>query len=65
MHQNFKLIDNSKLKDLIINAEDSPPAKEEKKTIKKIRAKSLKQGKVKAKEVDGLALLLATLDLLK
>lgn len=62
---NSKLIDNPKLKDLIINVEDSPPAKEEKKTIKKIRAKSMKQEKVKAKEVDALALLLAVLDSLK
>ena len=59
---NFKLIDNPKLKDLIINVEYSPPAKEEKKTVKKIKAKSMKQGKVKAKEVDGLALLSAALD---
>jgi hypothetical protein len=62
---NAKLIDNPKLKDLIINVEDPPPAEEQKKTVKKIKAKSLKQGKVKAKQVDGLALLLATLDSLK
>ena len=62
---NSKLIDNPKLKDLIINVEDSPPAKEENKIVKKIRAKSMKQGKVKAKEVDGLALLSAALDSLK
>ena len=62
---NSKLIDNPKLKDLIINVEDSPPAKEEKKTVKKIRAKSLKRGKVKAKEVDGMALLSVALDSLK
>ena len=62
---NPELIDNLKLKDLIINVKDSPPAKEEKKTVKKIRAKSMKQEKVKAKEVDGLALLSTALDLLK
>ena len=62
---NSKLIDNPKLKDLIINVEDSPHAKEQKKVVKKIKAKSLKQGKVKAKEVDGLALLSAALDSLK
>ena len=62
---NSKLIDNPKLKDLIINVEDSLPTKEQRKTVKKIKAKSLKQGKVKAKEVDGLALLSATLDSLK
>ena len=62
---NSKLIDNPKLKDLIINVKDSPPAKEQKKTVKKIREKSSKQRKVKAKEVDGLALLSAALDSLK
>ena len=40
---NSKIIDNPKLKDLIINVEDSPLAKEEKKTIKKIMAKPMKQ----------------------
>ena len=65
LHLNSKLIDNPKLKDLIINVKDSPPAKEEKKTVKKIRAKSMKQKKVKAKEMDGLALLLVALDSLK
>ena len=39
---NSKLIDNPKLRDLIINVEDSPPAKKEKNTVKKIRAKSMK-----------------------
>ena len=62
---NSKLIDNPKLKDLIINVDDSPPVKEQKKTVKKNRAKSLKQGKAKVKEVDGLALLLAALESLK
>ena len=62
---NSKLIDNPKLRDLIINVKDSLPAKEEKKTVKKIRAKSMKQEKVKAKEMDGLVLLLAALDLMK
>ena len=59
------MIDNSKLRDLIINIKDFPPTKEEKKTVKKIRVKSMKQEKVKDKEIDGLALLSATLDSLK
>ena len=40
---NSKLIDNPKMKDLIINVEDSPLAKDEKKIVKKIRAKPMKQ----------------------
>ena len=44
---NSKLIDNPKLKDLVINVDESSPAKEQKKTVKKNIAKSLKQGKAK------------------
>ena len=53
------------MKDLIINVDDSPPEKEQKKIVKKIKEKSLKQGNAKVKEVDGLGLLSTTLDLLK
>lgn len=62
---NSKLIDNLKLRDLIINVEYSPPSKKEKKTVNKIRAKLMKQEKVKVKEMDGMALLSVALDLLK
>jgi hypothetical protein len=62
---NSKLIDNPKLRDLIINVKDSPPTKKEKKIVKKIRAKSMKQEKVKDKEMDGMALLSIALDSLK
>lgn len=60
MHLNSKLVYNPRLRDLIINVEDSPPESKKKKTIKKSRAKSIKP--VKAKEMDGLELLLAALD---
>ena len=65
MHLNSKLIDNPKLKDLVKNVDESSPAKEQKKTVKKNGAKLLKQGKVIAKEVDGLDLLSSALDSLK
>lgn len=65
LHLNSKLIENARMKDLIINVDDSPPVKEQKKTVKKIKEKSLKQGKAKVKEVDGLVLLSAALDSLK
>lgn len=38
---NSKLIANPRLRDLIINVEDSPPAKKEEKTIRKSREKSM------------------------
>lgn len=62
---NSKLIDNPKLKDLVINVDEPSPAKEQKKTVSKNIAKSLKKGKARVKEVDGLALLSTTMDLLK
>ena len=60
---NSKPTDNRRLRDLIINVEDSPPESKKKKTVKKSRAKSIKP--VKAKETDGLALLSVALDSLK
>ena len=62
---NSKLINNLKLKDLIINVDESSPTKEQKKIVKKNRVKSLKKEKAKVKEVDGLALLSAALESLK
>ena len=58
-----KLIDNPRLRDLIINVNDSPPEKKEKKIVRKIRAKSMKPEKTE--EMDGLELLSAALDSLK
>ena len=55
-----KLIDNPRLRDLIINVRDSAP---EKKTVKKNKVKFMKP--IKTKEMDGLELLSAALDLLK
>ena len=46
---NSKLMNNPKLKDLVINVDESSPAKEHKKTVRKNRAKSLKQEKSKVK----------------
>ena len=55
LRYNSKLINNPRLRDLVINVDDSPPEKKEKKTISKSREKSMKS--VKAKEMDGLELL--------
>ena len=63
LHYNSKLIDNPWLRDLIINVDDSPPEKKEKKTVRKSREKSMKP--VKTKEMDGLKILSAALDSLK
>ena len=60
LHYNSKLIDNPRLKDLIINVDDSPLEKNEKKLVRKSRAKSMKQ--MKEKEMDGLELLYVVLD---
>ena len=60
---NSKLIDNPWLRYLIINVDDSPPEKKEKKPVRKNTAKSVNQ--MKAKEMDGLELLSTTLDSLK
>ena len=62
---NSKLIDNLKLKDLVINVDEPSPAKEQKKTVSKNKAKSLKKEKTRVKEVDGLALLSTAMDSLK
>ena len=63
LHYKSKLIGNPWMRDLIINVDDSPLEKKEKKPVRKSRAKSVKQ--VKAKEMDGLELLSAALDSLK
>ena len=63
LHHNSKLIDNPRLRDLIINVGDPPPEKKENKTVRKNRAKIMKP--VKTKEMDGLELLSAALDSLK
>ena len=47
-----KLIDNPRLRYLIINVDDSPPEKKENKTVRKSIAKSMKP--VKTNEMDGL-----------
>ena len=60
LHYNFKLMDNSWLKDHIINVDESPPEKKGKKPARKDGAKSVKQ--MKTKKMDGLELLLAVLD---
>ena len=65
MWLNSKLIDNPKLKDLVINVDEPSPAKEQKKIVSKNIAKSLKKEKARVKEVDGLALLSAAMDFLK
>jgi hypothetical protein len=60
LHYKFKLMDNPRLKDDIINVDESPPEKKEKKSVRKSRAKFMKQ--VKTKKMDGLELLSAALD---
>ena len=55
-------MDNPRLKDHIINVDESPPKKKENKSVRKSRAKSMKQ--MKTKKMDGLELLSAALDLL-
>ena len=62
---NSKLIDNPKLKDLVVNVNEPSLAKKQKKTVKKNIARLLKKEKTKVKEVDGLALLSTALDSLK
>ena len=59
---NFKWMDNPLLKDHIINVDESPPEKKGNKPVRKNRAKLVKQ--MKTKKMDGLELLLTSLDLL-
>ena len=61
---NAKLIDNPKLKDLVINVDEPSPAKEKKKTVSRNRVKSKRKEKARVKEMDSLALLSATMDTL-
>ena len=60
IHYSFKMMNNPRFKDHIINVDKSPPEKKEKKQVSKIREKSLKQ--MKAKKMDGLELLSVALD---
>ena len=62
---NSKLINNPKLKDLVINVDEPSLAKEQKKAVSKNRAKLSRKEKTNVKEVDGLALLSAAMDSLK
>jgi hypothetical protein len=62
---NYKLIDNPKLKDLVINVDEPSLAKEQKKTVSKSKVKSKRKEKVRVKEFDSLALLSAAMDMLK
>jgi len=61
---NAKLINNPKLKDLVINADEPSPTKEKKKIVSRIRVKSKSKEKARVKEMDGLALPSATIDTL-
>jgi hypothetical protein len=54
---NVKLIDNPKLKDLVINVDESSPVKEKKKTVSRSRVKPKSKKNARVKEMDGLALL--------
>ena len=62
---NAKLIDNPKLKDLVINVDESSPAKEKKKTVSRSRVKPKSKENARVKKVDDLALLSAAMDTLK
>jgi hypothetical protein len=61
---NAKLIDNPKLKDLVINVDESSPVKEKKKTISKSRVKPKSKENARVKEMDDLVLLSTTMDTL-
>ena len=61
---NAKLIDNPKLKDLVINVDESSPVTGKKKVVSRNRAKSKSKEKARVKEMDGLALLSAAMDTL-
>lgn len=61
---NAKLIDNPKLKDLVINVDESSPVKGKKKAISKSRVKPRSKENARVKGMDGLALLSAAMDTL-
>ena len=61
---NSKLIDNPKLKDLVINVDEPSPAKEQKKIVSKNKVKLKRKEKARVKDVDGLVLLSAAMDML-
>ena len=61
---NAKLIDNPKLKDLVINVDESSPVKRKKKVVSKSRVKPRSKENVGVKGMDDLALLSAAMDTL-
>jgi hypothetical protein len=61
---NAKLIDNPKLKYLVVNVDESSPTKENKKIVSRSRAKLKSKEKARVKEMDGLVLLFAVMDTL-
>ena len=61
---NAKLIDNPKLKDLVINVDESSPMKEKKKIVSRSRVKPKSKENARVKEMDGLTLLSAAMDTL-
>ena len=61
---NSMLIDNPKLKDLVINVDEPSPAKEKKKIVSRNRVKSKRNENDRVKEMDGLVLLFAAMDTL-
>ena len=61
---NAKLIENPKLKDLVINVDESSRVKGKKKVVSRSRVKPRSKENVGVKGMDGLALLSATMDTL-
>ena len=61
---NAKLIDNPKLKDLVINVDGSLPVKEKKKVVSRSRVKPRRKENARVKGMDDLALLSAAMDTL-
>ena len=61
---NAKLIDNPKLKYLVINVDESSPVREKNKTVSRSRVKPRSKENVGVKGMDGLVLLSAAMDTL-
>ena len=61
---NANLIHNPKLKDLVINVDESSPVKEKKKIVSRSRVKPKSKENAMVKEMDGLALLSIAMDTL-
>ena len=61
---NSKLIDNPKLKDLVVNVDESSSVKEKKKTVSRSRVKLRSKENAGVKGMDGLVLLSAMMDTL-